>query len=396
VAAAASLISRAVALLPEEHPLRGELLTELSSALMMVGDFEHADTALNEALSTALAAGDARLEARTRIEREFFKIFAGSQEVTSTVPEVTEQAIPVLEEAGDDLGLARAWRLRGEVAVLAGHWGARAEALERALEHARAAADEREEATLVGLLVMALYFGPMPVDDAISRCRTFLAEMSGQHTIEAALSSSLAGLLAMRGDFDEARKLWSNASNEYEELGLGYRKAVRSTIAGDIETLAGDDEAAERELRWGYETLESMGEKGARAVVAAYLAECLSRMERDEEASRFADIAAELAASDDLVPQVLCRGVRAKVLARRDVLDQAEQLAREAVAMVDSTDFPDLQALTLLGLAEVLESSGQQDESTELVERAQKLYEKKGNVVARRRIVQQVNTEGRL
>jgi ATP/maltotriose-dependent transcriptional regulator MalT len=119
-------------------------------------------------------------------------------------------------------------------------------------------------------------------------------------------------------------------------------------------------------------------------------------MERDEEASRFADIAAELAASDDLVPQVLCRGVRAKVLARRDVLDQAEQLAREAVAMVDSTDFPDLQALTLLGLAEVLESSGQQDESTELVERAQKLYEKKGNVVARRRIVQQVNTEGRL
>ena len=395
VAAAASLISRAVSLLPEEQPLRRELLTELASALMTVGDFVEADTVLDEALSTALAAGDVRLEARARIEREFFKIFAGSQEVSSTIPQVTEDAIPVLEEAGDELGLARAWRLRGEVEVLAGRWGARAETLERALEHARSAADGREEATLIGLLAMAFYFGPTPVDEAISRCRAFLTEVKGESSLEAALSSSLAGLLAMRGDFDEARKLWASASNEYEELGLDYRKAVRSTIAADIETLAGDDGAAERELRSGYETLESMGERGARAVLAAYLAEFLSKRNQDEEAARFADIAAELTAADDLVPQVLCRSVRAKVLARQGAADQAERLAREAAAMVETTDFPDLQAQTLLSLAEVLRIGGAEEEARSFVDRAHALYAKKENVAAVRRMVQHVNSDGR-
>jgi class 3 adenylate cyclase len=393
--AAANLISRAVSLLPGDHPLRGELLTELASALMMTGNFNRADDVLGEALSAALAADDARLEARALIEREFFKIFAGSQEASSTIPEVTARAIPVLEEAGDDLGLARAWRLRGEVEVLAGHWGARAEALERALEHARLAADGREEATLVGLLVMALYFGPTSVEEAISRCERFLTEMSGERSIEAAIWSTLAGLVAMRADFDEARELWAAASNQFEELGLTYRRAVRAVIAADIETLAGDDEAAERELRWGYETLERMGEKGARAVVAAYLAESLSRRGRDDEAAGFAEIAATLAAGDDLVPQVLCRSVRAKVHARRGELDQAEELAREAAAMVEGTDFPDLQALTLLSLAEVLESTAKAEESARLIERAQEIYAKKGNIVAGRRIVPEVKTKGR-
>jgi ATP/maltotriose-dependent transcriptional regulator MalT len=300
-----------------------------------------------------------------------------------------------LEEAGDDLGLARAWRLRGEVAVLAGRWGARAETLERALEHARAAADEREEATLIGLLAMAFYFGPTPVDEAISRCRAFLTEMNGESSLEAALSSILAGLLAMRGDFAEARKLWAAASDQFEELGLDYRRAVRSTIAADIEALTGHDEAAERELRSGYDTLEQMGEKGARAVIAAYLADCLARMERDDEAIRFAEIAADLAAADDLVPQVVCRSVRAKVLARRGEDERAQKLGREATAMVEMTDFPDLQAQALLSLAEVLRFGGSAEEAQSLVDRARALYAKKENVAAVRRMVQHVNSDGR-
>jgi ATP/maltotriose-dependent transcriptional regulator MalT len=313
--------------------------------------------------------------------------------VSSSVPEVTARAIPILEESEDHLGLARAWRLRGEVAVLAGHWGARVEALERALEHARQATDPREEATLVGLLAMALYFGPTHAENAIARCTNLLAEVS-EHTIEAAIWSSLAGLLAMRGDFEEARRLWRAAGERYEELGLGYRRAVRCTIGADIETLAGDDEAAEQELRQGYETLERMGEKGARVVVAAYLADTLCRTGRDDEAAEYADIVAELAAGDDVVPQALCRCVRAKLLARRGELDRAEEVAREAAAMVEGMDFPDLQALTLLSLAEVLDTVGKRAESAQTVNRAQALYERKGNVAAGRRMVSEINSEG--
>jgi predicted ATPase/class 3 adenylate cyclase len=397
VAAAANLISRAVLLLPSEHTLRGELLTELGSALMVTGDFERAGEVLGEALDGALAAGDARLEARALIEREFHKIFAGSMEAeaTRTIPEVTARAIPILEDAGDDLGLARAWRLRSEVAVRASHWGARAEALERALEHARLAGDVREQATLVALLAVSLYFGPTPVEEAISRCESFLTEVTGARSLEAGVWSILAGLRAMRGDFDEARKLWAAARDQYEELGLGHRRAARSLLAAAIETLAGDDEAAERELRWGYETLERMGERGARASIAAFLAESIYRQGRDDEAARFAEITHELAAVDDLEPQVLWRSVKAKVLAKRGELDQAEQLAREAEALVESTDFPDLQAIAFLSLAEVLEAIGKTDEAAQLIARARTIYEQKGNVVAVSRMVREVNTNWR-
>ena len=63
--------------------------------------------------------------------------------------------------------------------------------------------------------------------------------------------------------------------------------------------------------------------------------------------------------------------------------------------MVEDMDFPDLQALTLLSLAEVLNTTGKAAESAPIVERAQALYAKKGNVAAGRRIVSEINSEGR-
>jgi len=190
----------------------------------------------------------------------------------------------------------------------------------------------------------------------------------------------------MRGDFAEARELWTAARNLYEELGLNFRRAARSVIAAQIETLAGDDAAAEAELRWAYDTLERMGEKGARASIAAFLAECIYEQGRDDEAAGFTEITEELAADDDLEPQVLWRSVRAKVLAKRGRLEQAEELAREAAELVEDTDFPDLQALAFLSLAEVLEATGGTQEGDQLRRRALETYERKGNVVAARRM----------
>jgi ATP/maltotriose-dependent transcriptional regulator MalT len=166
-------------------------------------------------------------------------------------------------------------------------------------------------------------------------------------------------------------------------------------IAAGVEILADDYEAAERELRWAYKTLEEMGDRGVRAPIAAYLADVLYAQARDEEAESFATIADELAAADDLVAQVLLRSVRAKVLARRGDLDEALRLAAEAGSLVESTDFLDLQASTLLSHAEVLEALGKSGEAEALVARADELYRKKGNLAASRRIVRKVKSNGR-
>ena len=382
VAAAESLMSRAIALLLDGQPLRRELLTELGSARMMTGDFAGAGEVLEEAVASASAAGDARVESRALIEREFYKTFAGSEDATLTIPEVTAKAIPVLEEAGDDLGLARAWRLRSELDIRAARWGARAEALDRALAYARQAQDLREVGTIVALLAQPLYFGPTPVEEAIDRCEQFLHDVSGDRALEAAIGSMLAGLHAMRGDFDQARELWAAADKLYEALHLSFRRAARSYIPASIETLAGDYDAAERELRWGYETLEQMGEKSLRITIAAFLAEALYKQGRDDEAERVIEVIEELAAADDLVPQVLGRSVRAKILARRGELEDAEELGREVLRLAENTDFPELKASTALDLAEVLDAAGKTDAAQELVAGAKEIYERKGNVVA--------------
>ena len=186
-AAAATLIARAVELLPQDNPDRPELLTELGRVLMRAGDFAHADDVLTEALEAAAATGDRRLELRTTIEREFFRSFTNPEGSALDDSHVADEVIPELEALGDDVGLARAWWLKSEADVNACRWGARGEALERALEHARRSGVEAEVAVIMSMHAQALYFGPTPVAEAVARCERYLAEKAENRMLEASV-----------------------------------------------------------------------------------------------------------------------------------------------------------------------------------------------------------------
>ncbi len=55
------------------------------------------------------------------------------------------EAMAVFEEAGDDAGIAKAWRLLAWTHGTACHFGLAAEASELAVTHARAAGDRRQQ-----------------------------------------------------------------------------------------------------------------------------------------------------------------------------------------------------------------------------------------------------------
>jgi class 3 adenylate cyclase/tetratricopeptide (TPR) repeat protein len=382
MAAAVNLISRAAALLPTEHPLRRELLPELGSALIISGDFARAEEVLTEALEAAAAAGDRRLELRTLVDREFLRAYTAPKGAIPEILATTEEAIPLLEELGDELGLAKAWFLKSEVHLNAARWGERAEALERAVAHARRAGDRREVSILVGNLVLSLLFGPTAVPDAIRRCEQLLAEAEGDRSQVASIASALGALYAMQGDFERARELWGRAQAIYEELALRFRRAVRSLILASIELLAGDPEAAVAALRWGYEALEEIGAKAARSTIAAYLADALCLNGQYDEAERFSHISEEIGAGEDVVTQIVWRSARARVLARRGEHEGADALGREAVNLAMQTDFLDLQASTLVALAEVIWLTTGGEDAAPLIAQAREIYERKGNVVA--------------
>ena len=116
-----------------------------------------------------------------------------------------------------------------------------------------------------------------------------------------------------------------------------------------VELLAGNPAAAEESLRTGYRALEEMGERMFRSTTAAFLARAVLEQGRDEEAEELAKLSAQLAAKGDLLSQILWRGVRARVLARRAQFEEAEVLAREAVALAQATDFVNHRADALHG-----------------------------------------------
>ena len=378
VPAAVNLLERGVALLPRTSSSRGFVLLDVAIALMRSGAFAAAQGALEEALALSRADGDRRLELRTLIEREFFRIFTNAEASTDEITRIAEQAIPVLEELGDDAGVAKAWHLLSEPPVNACRWGERADALEHALEYARRAGDAREAAFVAASLMQAIQLGPTPAEAAIERAQHFLRESEGDRLLAASILSSLAVLLAMRGEFGEARARWAQAQALWDELGMAHRRAIRAIDASAIELLAGDAAAAERELRTGYRMLEEIGEMHVRPTIAAYLAAVLALEGRSAEAEAFADFAKSHAWEDDIVTQVMWRVARAQATAGEAA--EAELLVREAVELAAPTDFLDLQATAHLALARVLRDAGS-PEAAEAAARARAVYELKGNVV---------------
>jgi class 3 adenylate cyclase/predicted ATPase len=382
VPAAVVMFERALGLLADDDPSRGAALAELGNAAMLAGEWDRARLLLEDAVEAARAARDRRTELRATIDLQWRRSYMEPAEAAEGDRRVAEAVIPELEEIDDNHGLAKAWWLLSESHAYSGRWEARADALERAVLHAQQLPDEGQLHVLAVQYAQALYYGPTPVADVVRRCSELLAHAPAAPTFEAGLSTTLAGLRAMEGQFAEARELYSSSIRVYEEFGLRFRRAVRALFGAQVEILAGDLAAAERELRTGYSMLEEMGERAARSSLAGLLADVLSVGDDDDETQRFVATARETAAETDVWPQVLWRRALARREARAGDAVTAEQLAREAVELAASTDCLDLQAGSHIALADVLRDSGRSSDAATSVEDALTLYKLKGNVAA--------------
>jgi tetratricopeptide (TPR) repeat protein len=144
-----------------------------------------------------------------------------------------------------------------------------------------------------------------------------------------------------------------------------------------VEMVRGDWLAGERELRQGYEELAAMGDKNYLAITAGWLAHCLYALGRYDEAERFAAVCEGSAAKHWAAAQVLWRGARAMLLARRGDVEAGEALGNEAVDLALRTDRVDTQTDALMDLAEVLRVGGRGAEAVPIVEDALRRYEAK-------------------
>lgn len=189
----------------------------------------------------------------------------------------------------------------------------------------------------------------------------------------------------MRGRFDTARALIAQGKALAGELGDQVALAAVLRDAGNVEMRAGDPAAAERELRAGYEVLERIGDVGHLASSTPDLGEAVYVQGRYEEAFALAEFAERITIKGDVDAEVRERRLRAKLLARRGRLDEAEALAGEAVREASGTDYLDMHAEALLSLVEVLRLAGREPEAGAAIRDAIDLYRRKGNVMGEAR-----------
>jgi class 3 adenylate cyclase/tetratricopeptide (TPR) repeat protein len=379
---AANLLRRAAVLLPEQDSFRLELIPDLGEALLEVGEFPWAEVFLEEAIN-ARHSGNGLVPALAELLLLRLKAQAGSAERWSE--RLVEEASRTLEqsgEEGDDAIIATIWRLLAVAHGSSGRYALATGAAERAIEHARRANDRRQVRLAAAHYSVAALHGPTPVPEAIRRCEEITSEVQGDRRTHGVVTSVLAALLAMRGEFERARGLYKEAQALLADLGPTVVGATTSLETVWVERLAGDLAAAERELRRDYESLTELGERYHLSTVAGELARILYAQGRLDDADKVSQHAQELADADDIASQTLWRTVQAKVLARKGNCDLALILMGEAVDLLARTDAVIAQAETLADLAEVLRHAGRGKDAEEALDDAITLFETKGNIVS--------------
>ncbi|MGW5070481.1 adenylate/guanylate cyclase domain-containing protein [Streptomyces cyaneofuscatus] len=269
-------------------------------------------------------------------------------------PAATARAVlPVFEAAGDAVGRARAHlRLAQQLQQSGRHEEAERDHA-RALEHAVAAGAEPERAGALGAIGISLWRGPVPVPDAVERCRALLAAHgSGRPTVRVTLNCPLAVLYGLQDRAGDAYACLAEAERLAGKLGFAEAKVFLPVFRATVEALLGRGAEALSLLGRADAAARRMGAAGMRTAVALDAARLeLDAGHRNRAAGWLASIgdASELSRAD----AVDLEGLRAR-LAARTRPDEALHHAERAVRASLLTDSPLVQATAELDRARTL------------------------------------------
>jgi tetratricopeptide (TPR) repeat protein len=363
---AATLFERALVL---TRPHRLDVMVELELAgAYWRSDAGRAAEIATAAADRALADGDVAGEAAARVVAASCRWRYGTATITE-LDNVSAQALVVLEAAGDHNGLAHAWRGRSTVFANRGQYDQARLATERAAEHVRLAGWPLVPTW--ASLPSTLTNGAVPADEALAILDEVLPPFPHPRT-----ELHRAVLLGMLGRFDEAQALANNATTRLRDrIGDDGEWAL-----AHIARFQGDHEAAAGYLRRYCDYLKAHHSHSFLATAGPRLARELWALGRAEEGEPFAQLGRSIGDDDDFATQMTWRQAQALIESTRGAYDEAERLAREAVAIGEKTDTLNNLGDAYLDLAEVLRAAGRIGDARLAAEQALERYERKRNV----------------
>jgi tetratricopeptide (TPR) repeat protein len=385
--AAAGLLGRAGALLPASARERLDLLPAIGESLEGTANHARAGDVYEEALERALAAGERRVEGLARLGRTHVWFVAHPDIEADQLVAEAERAIALLEQSGEERGLADAWRLLGEVRLYEGRAAEGLQALERALEYVDPDTSSRMWNAVSFAAGMCLLDGPASLQQASAFAieRLEQARQRSMRSMEADMLHVLGVAEGRRGQFDSARAALTDSTAISEDMGLRYMAQWSKRSLGQLELAAGDPAAAERALRESWDVLTEMGLNSSLGETAVPLADALHAQGRFEEADSVLKAIKDEWVTGDPGVGASRLAVRAKLLAAEGWTRLAEETAERALRIVRRTDWLCLQADALLAYADVLLLGGREQEALDRAREAAEIAEAKGYAVAARR-----------
>jgi class 3 adenylate cyclase/tetratricopeptide (TPR) repeat protein len=378
--AAAGLLRRSLGVLPTDDVRRTDLRLDLADALAEM-DLEEAEKVLADLIEDCTVGGDRLHEWRGRMLLGWIQL-ANQRVSAEEATKLAQAGLDVLTELADDVGLARAWRLRSQAANLDGNINLIGTSMRAAAEHARRAGNDRLVIEADFWIPFSAYFGDTPLEEA----RTIWQEVAARAAtpLERTHAEFWGGCLAgLGGDLDEGISAIARARARYHELGMRAMYGGSANPQAELQILANDPAAAEKTLRDGLAELEQLGDRSYSSTLLAQLAEALYEQGRLDAAADVLDQAESLSAPDDAINIAWFPILRAKVVAGSGRLAEAERLAREGVERsLRLKGHIRHRAYAREALADVLKLAGRSEEARAEGERALELYEQKGLVPA--------------
>ena len=276
----------------------------------------------------AASAGDRAAEVSAWAIHQLVSLQSVPDTDTERILRELEGLAPEIERLGDERALVYLRRL--ELAIALNEMAELEPAAERLLAAARDAGDRPSALQAMFFLTASVVFGSIPVDEALLMTQRRFRVLA-QGPLEEAAVDDIEGLLrAMRGEFDDGRRLIRKARATFAEFGLRLTAVATARDEALVERYAGDTAAVCALLRSACDELRSVGETGALSTQVGELADALYGSGGTPRPKRRAARASAWR-SHGCGTQVVWRGVRAKLLARQGEGDEAIRLVREAI-----------------------------------------------------------------
>ncbi len=392
--AARSLLRRARGFLGTDDPRLPVVALELAYVLEETGELAEAMDAIGDALS----ATDPVIRARGIVAEVQVRTFLDESITPQWRIARREEARAVLEDARDDVGLARYWHNFGYDSWAGCQASTALERWERGRRHAEAAGALDLARELQSRTLSCLVLGPIPTAEALQRS-TEILELAGNAPLLEAFALQAVGMLdVMEGRIEQGRELVLRGRRTTLDAGLVVTAAGMAQRLAFVERRAGGADVEERiepHVRESFEELERLGDRSFLPTVALDLAQCVMRQGRVDEAGALCDLARERTIPDDTINFLYLDSTEAHLAAGEGRLEDAERLARRSLELADTTDFFGARGMRARGsLAEILALCGKRDEAAAVASEGVAIHEAKGDVTGAAAVREQLSRAG--